>query len=159
MDHSLGTLALVAGGIGLFVLLRRLARPQEAATLEVPQLPALPLPAAKQPERAPRLRIRNHYFRGFDSDTGPPDPECFYDELFLELERSDSDIPWTVSYYVGTPSGMAQVMREESWDYMLGIDLLIVRRYDRELILRALLERVSEQHEIAPGARRDPHLG
>jgi len=60
---------------------------------------------------------------------------------------------------VGTPSGIAQVMREESWDYMFGIDLLIVRRSDRDLILRELLERVSEQYEVAPEAPRDPHLG
>jgi len=155
----LGTVTLVAGGAGVLLLLRRLSRPVEAATLEVPSIQTLPVPAAAEPDGELRLRIRNHYFRSFDSDVGPPDPESFYDELFLDVESSDSDNSWTVSYYVGTPSGIAQVMREESWDYMFGIDLLIVRRYDRELILRELLERVSEQYEVAPEAPRDPHLG
>ncbi|MFI5090678.1 MAG: hypothetical protein ACHP7P_11520 [Terriglobales bacterium] len=104
------------------------------------------------------MRVRNHYFRSFDSDTGPPDPECFYDELFLELENPAGDA-WTISYFVGTPSGIAQVMREEGWDEMFGIDLLIVRRFDRELILKSLLDRLEEQYEIAPEPPRDPHLG
>ncbi|MFZ3211623.1 MAG: hypothetical protein WA188_08915 [Terriglobales bacterium] len=159
MDQTLGTVMLVAGGVGLLALLRRLSRPVDAASLEAPTIPTLPLPAAEEPEDdQARLRIRNHYFRSFDSDAGPPDPECFYDELFLEVENPAGD-SWTVSYFVGTPSGIAQVMREESWDEMFGIDLLIVRRFDRELILKSLLERFEEGYEIAPEPPRDPHLG
>jgi hypothetical protein len=159
MDHSLGTLVLVVGGVGLLVLLRRLSRPVDAATLEPPKMPILPFPATSKATDQPRLRIRNHYFRSFDSDTGPPEPECFYDELFLEIENPGSGDAWTQSYFVGTPSGIAQVMREEGWDEMFGTDLLIVRRFDRELILQSLRQRINEQYEIAPGTRRDPHLG
>ncbi len=159
MDHFLGTAVLIAGGIGLLALLRRLSRPVDAATLEPPQIQTLPIPAVNEPDDKPRLRIRNHYFRSFDSDTGPPDPECFFDELFVEIENPDSGGSWTISYFVGTPSGIAQVMREEGWDEMFGADLLIVRRFDRDLILRSLLERVAQQYEIAPEAPRDPHLG
>jgi len=160
MEHSLGTVVLIAGGIGLLVLLRRLSRPVDAATIEAPTIPALPLPAAEEPEDDPsRLRVRNHYFRSFDSDTGPPDPECFYDELFVELADTNTGGSGTISYFVGTPSGIAQVMREEGWDEMFGTDLLIVRRFDRELILRSLIERLEEQYEIAPELPRDPHLG
>jgi len=160
MDQTLGTVVLVAGGVGLLALLRRLSRPVDGATLEAPTIPTLPLPAADQPDDdQPSLRIRNHYFRSFDSDTGPPDPECFYDELFMELEDTHTGGSWTVSYFVGTPSGIAQVMREEGWDEMFGIDLLIVRRFDRELILKSLLERFEQQYEIAPEPPRDPHLG
>jgi len=160
MDHSLGAVVLIAGGIGLLALLRRLSRPVDAATLEAPKISALPLPAAEEPDDdQPRLRIRQHYFRSFDSDTGPPDPECFYDELFVELEDTHTGNSWTISYFVGTPSGIAQVMREEGWDEMFGADLLIVRRFDRELILRSLLGRLQEQYEIAPEPPRDLHLG
>ncbi len=60
---------------------------------------------------------------------------------------------------MGTPNGIAQVMREEGWDEIVGTDLLIVRRFDRELILKSLLDRLEEQHEIAPEPPRDPHLG
>ncbi len=158
MDHSLGTVVLIAGGIGLLALLRRLSRPVDAATLEAPKIPTLPFPVADEPDNQSRLRIRQHYFRSFDSDTGPPDPECFYDELFVELEDPAGDA-WTISYFVGTPSGIAQVMREEGWDELFGTDLLIVRRFDRDLILRSLLERVGEQYEIVPEPSRDPHLG
>jgi len=160
MDHSLDTVVLIAGGIGLLVLLRRLSRRVDAATIEPPSISTLPLPAAEEPgEDQSRLRIRNHYFRSFDSDTGPPNPEAFYDELFVELEDTNTGGSWTISYFVGTPSGIAQVMREEGWDEMFGTDLLIVRRFDRDLILRSLLERLEEQYEIAPEPPHDPHLG
>ena len=159
MDHFLGTVVLVAGGVGLCALLRRLSRPVDAATLVAPAIPPLPFPAPGDPDIQPRVRIRNHYFRSFDSDPGPPDPECFHDELFLELENPESGNSWTDSYFVGTPSGIAQLMREEGWDEMFGTDLLIVRRFDRELILRSLLDRIAEQYEIAPELPQDPHLG
>ena len=159
MDHSLGTVVLIAGGIGLLALLRRLSRPMDAAALDVASLPTLHFPKTDEPQEQARLRIRNHYFRSFDSDTGPPDPECFYDELFVELEDTSSGASWTNSYFVGTPSGIAQVMREEGWDQMFGTDLLIVRRFDRELILQSLLEHLQEQYEIVPEPPRDPHLG
>jgi hypothetical protein len=159
MDHTLGTVVLIVGGIGLLALLRRLSRPVDAASIKPPRIPTLPLPVAADPDDQSQLRIRNHYFRSFDSDTGPPDPECFYDELFLELENTESGDSWTNSYFVGTPGGIAQVMREEGWDEMFGTDLLIVRRFDRELILRSLLERIEEQYEIVPEPPRDPHLG
>lgn len=149
MDRALGTAVLVAGGVGLLALLRRLSRPVDAASLNAPATPPLPFPAAGEPGQ-PRLRLRNHYFRSFDSDPGPPDPECFHDEIFLELENPESGNSWTNSYFVGTPSGIAQLMREEGWDEMFGTDLLIVRRFDRELILRSLLEHIEEHYEIIP---------
>lgn len=159
VDQTLGTVVLVAGGACLLALLRRLSRPADAASLDAPIVPPpLPFPADEPDDDQSRLRVRNHYFRSFDSDTGPPEPECFYDELFLELENPAGDA-WTISYFVGTPNGIAQVMWEEGWDEMFGIDLLIVRRFDRELILKSLLERLEEQHEIAPEPPRDPHLG
>jgi len=156
---SVSAVVLIAGAIGLFALLRRLSRPVEAATLEPPNIHALPLPEVEAADDQPRLRIRNHYFRSFDSEAGPPDPECFHDELFLELENPESGDSWTSSYFVGTPSGIAQLMREEGWGEMFSTDLLIVRRFDRDLILRSLLDRINEQYEIAPEPPRDPHLG
>jgi hypothetical protein len=160
MDHSLGTVVLLASGIGLLALLRRLSRPVDAASIERLTIPTLPLPAAtEESDEQASLRIRKHYFRSFDSNTGPPDPECFYDELFVEIENPESGDSWTNSYFVGTPSGIGQVMREEGWDEMFGTDLLIVRRFDRELILRSLLERIQEQYEVVPEPPRDPHLG
>ena len=158
MDHPLGTAVLIAGGIGLLALLRRLSRPVDAASIEASSGPTLSLPLAEESDERPRLRIRNHYFRSFNSETGPPDSECFYDELFLELENGESGDFWTNSYFVGTPSGIAQVMREEGWDEMFGTDLLIVRHFDRELILRSLLEKIQDQYEIMPEPPRDPHL-
>jgi len=160
MDQTLTAVLLVAGGVGLLALLRRLSRPGEVASLNATPAAPVPFPTTDQPDDRPRLRIRDHYFRSFDSDPGPPDPECFHDEIFLELENPESGNSWTNSYFVGTPSGIAQLMREEGWDEMFGTDLLIVRRFDRELILQSLLERIHEQYEIRleppPG---DPHLG
>jgi hypothetical protein len=159
MDHSSSTLLLIAGGLGLLALLRRLSRPLDAASLDPAKVPAVPLPESDDPENKIRLRIRSQYFRSFAFETGPPDPECFYDELFVEVEDSSSGASWTNSYFVGTPTGIAQVMREEGWDEMFGTDLLIVRRFDRELILQSLLEHMKEQYEVMPEPPGDPHLG
>ena len=159
MDQTLTAVLLVAGGVGLLALLRRLSRPVDAAALYPSPAPPVPYPAADEEDDRPQLQIRNHYFRSFDSDPGPPDPECFHDEIFLELENPELGNSWTSSYFVATPSGIAQLMREEGWDEMFGTDLLIVRRFDRELILRSLLERIQEQYEVAAEPSRDPHLG
>ncbi len=160
-DHSLLTVVLlIAGGAGLLSLLRRLSRPVDASNLEAPNIAGvLPSVHAAQEKIEPQLRIRNHYFRTFDFESGPPNPQCFYDELFVELENPSSGDTWTQSLLVATPSGIEQVMREERWDYMYGIDLLIVRTYDRELILTSLLDHLEERYEIAPELPRDPHLG
>ena len=158
MDN-LGAAALIAGGVGLFLALRRLSRPVDAATVEPANAPVVPPAIEDEPPTRGGLLVRNHHFRSFDSDAGPPDPECFHDEVFLELENPQTGASWTNSYFVGTPSGIAQLMQEEGWDEMYGTDLLIVRRFDRELILRSLLERVNEQYEIAPEPPRDRYLG
>jgi len=39
MGHTVGTVALIAGGIGLLALLRHLSRSVDAATLEAPTIP------------------------------------------------------------------------------------------------------------------------
>ena len=158
MDHIVGTFVLIAGGIGLLVFLRHLSRPVDAAWLEPTQVSTIPAAEIEDPP-AQSLRLRKHYFRSFDSDAGPPDPECFHDEVFLELENPESGDSWTNSYFVGTPNGIAQLMQEEGWDELFGTDLLIVRRFDRELILKSLLERIEEQHEIAPEPPRDRYVG
>ncbi len=157
-DHG-SVILLIAGGVGLLALFRRLSRPIDAASLEPPTMSAIPIPAEDLEEQTPALRIGNHYFRSFDMQTGPPDPECFYDEIFIEFENPESGEKWTNSYFVGTPSGIAQIMREEGWDQMFGTDLLIVRRFDREQILRGILDHVQDRHEILPELPHDPHLG
>jgi hypothetical protein len=158
LEH--GSLILViAGGLGLLALLRRLSRPMDAASLDAPTVTSVPLPAEDTEDENPALRIRNHYFRTFDTQTGPPDPECFYHEIFVEFENPESGEKWTNSYFVGTPSGIAQMMREEGWDRMFGTDLLIVRRFDREQILRGILDHIQDRYEILPEPPRDPHLG
>ena len=157
VDHYASTVVLFGAGVGLLILLRRLSRPVDAAALEPGQAAIDPEPEGEPPAQS--LRVRSHYFRSFDSETGPPDPECFHDEVFLELENLETGDAWTSSYFVGTPSGIAQLMREEGWDEMFGTDLLIVRRFDRELIVRSLLDRINEQYEIAPEAPRDRYVG
>ena len=159
MDHSLSTLVLIAGAVGVLALLRRLSKPVDAASLEAPNVSTVPFSPADEHRDESRLRIRNRYFRSFDFETGPPDAECFYDELFVEMEDTVSSYSWTNSYFVATPSGIAQVMQEEGWNEIFGADLLIVRRFDREFILRSLLDHMSEQYEVMPEPLKDPHFG
>jgi hypothetical protein len=93
------------------------------------------------------LSVSRYYFRETDLETGPADPADFYDELFIELREADSGQTWQNSIHVATPRALDRVMAEENWDSVIGTELLIVRRYDRETILHGALNHLEELYE------------
>ena len=93
------------------------------------------------------LTVNRYYFRQTDVATGPPDPTDFYDELFVDLSDPDSEQTWQNSMHVATPRALDRVMQEEKWDSVIGTELLIVRRYDFEVILHAAVEHLQEIYE------------
>jgi hypothetical protein len=93
------------------------------------------------------LIVSRYYFREADVEAEPPDPTDFYDELFIDLRDSDSGQTWQNSIHVATPRALERVMRAEQWDSVIGTELLIVRRYDLEVILRGAVEHLQEIYE------------
>lgn len=90
--------------------------------------------------------ILNYYFGHMDIATGPPNPADFYDEFYIEFENPDEGHRWTSSYWVTTPAGLARQMDEERSNAIWGYGTLVVRRFDLETILRAILEDYAESH-------------
>ena len=94
-----------------------------------------------------RVRVVRLNFEHFDAVPGPPDPECFADELILELYDSVSDFRWTVSYVIATPRGISKRMDDEDWNFLYATEIFLLRRYDLELIRRAVYGRIKELHD------------
>jgi hypothetical protein len=93
------------------------------------------------------LTVSRYYFRETEVETGPPDPADFYDELFVDLRDPDSEQTFQNSIHVATPRALDRVMQEEHWDSVIGTELLIVRRYDLDTILRAAIDHLQEIYE------------
>ena len=131
---------------------RTITTEQEA--LQNEQVRYLIRSTSASPSTAEKLGVRSgllvsrYYFRDTDAETGPPDPADFYDELFIELQAADSDQTWQNSIHVATPRGLERMMAEEHWDSVIGGELLIVRRFDLQTILRGAVDHLQEIYEV-----------
>lgn len=94
-----------------------------------------------------RVRVTRLNFSKFDAIPGPPDPECFVDELFVELLDPVQDYRWTLTFVVATPAGIRKWMDEERWSFFYSTEIFIVRRYDFSTIRQAVYGRIREIHE------------
>lgn len=94
-----------------------------------------------------RVRVTQFNFEHFDAVPGPANPDCFADELIIELYDSVSDFRWTVTYVVATPAGIRKRMDEEEWNFLYATEIFIVRTYSLETIRRAVYGRIRELHE------------
>lgn len=104
-----------------------------------------------------RVRVVQFNFEHFDAVPGPPDPECFADELILELYDSVSDFRWTASYVIATPKGISKRMDDEDWNFLYATEIFIVRTYNLELIRRAVYGRLKELNdEVALDPEQPP---
>jgi len=103
---------------------------------------------AEGPPTTP-VAIKSFNFRTFDADTGPPDPDCFYDELLTELYDANTGRVWLTSYFVATPNGLARFMRDQKWSAMFGNNHLIVARYDRTAVVDAILRQMNDAWEVS----------
>lgn len=137
----------------------------EDAGSEVPISNSLPLGQQEEPARvwAPgaeevaasfpfdpllgKIRIKKFFFEKVDAIPRPDDPSVFADELHVELYDPDSDHWWWQSYFVATPQGLAQILREKSWKYLHAPQILVLPRYDLEEIRRAVVSRIMADHE------------
>jgi hypothetical protein len=99
--------------------------------------------AAEDEDSAPNIAIKTYNFRTFDADTGPPDPNTFYDELIVELYDEKTGRVWITSYFITTPSGLSKLMRDEHWNAMFTDNHIVVPRYDRDAVLDAILRQMN----------------
>ena len=93
------------------------------------------------------LNLSRYYFRDTDLETGPPEADDFYDELFVELKDPESGQVWKNSMHVATPHGLERMMIAEDWDTVIGGELLIVRQYDLRKILNGATGHLEEIYE------------
>lgn len=162
-DNPLNVLAVIAGGLGLFALGKWAFRtrdnhfslPGELGSDFVvgqPQLTAAANALAEQSVATPdaalgSARITKFYFSKFDLASGPPDPEVFYDELFVELYDTDSGGRWMQSYGVATPRGLTQILEDKSWSYLFANGIIVLPRYDLARIREAVIARLAEDND------------
>jgi len=110
-----------------------------------------------------QYEVTRYYFAKTDVAQGPPDPDVFYDELFVDLTNVDTGEKFNNSMFVCTPRGIAEEMAKEKWDSVVGTELLIVRRYNLDAILAGSKRHLEEIYEstlkIAPRASGRDYVG
>ena len=95
-----------------------------------------------------RIRITNFFFEKLDAIPGPPDPLTFADELHVQLYDPDSGHEWWQSFFVASPQGLAEILRDKSWKYLYAPEILVFPRYNLEEIRRAVVSRIVATNEF-----------
>ena len=98
-----------------------------------------------------KIRMTKFYFEKVDAIPGPIDRNVFADELHVELYDPDSGNFWWQSFFVATPQGLAQILRDKSWKYLHAAEILVLPQYDLEEIRRAVVTRVVTDNEFFKG--------
>src|SRR5438874_2688489 len=84
-------------------------------------------PAPRTIDAPQPLEIKSYMFANFDYRTGPPDPDEFFENLFVNVGEAESDISLRAySFYVATPKALSFALREKNQDYRFGRNLLVV---------------------------------
>jgi len=121
----------------------------EGAEAEDPDQPEYEAEQSPEPEKSqPRnIRITNWNFEHFDIATGPPDPDSFADDLWMELYDSSSGHAWKQTRFVATPAGLTEMLRKEKWSSMLIPQALVMSRYDVKELRAAILDDLGAMEE------------
>jgi hypothetical protein len=147
------TLWVAIAVIVVMYVTARWVRSHTTTDEEQEQLPHFRIPstrtsAAEELDPKGDLTVSRAYFAQTDIETGPADASDFYDELFIDLRDSVSGQVFENSIHVTTLRGLDRVMREEHWDSVIGTELLIVRKFDRDTILQAAVGHLQEIYEV-----------
>ncbi|HET7891668.1 MAG TPA: hypothetical protein VFL34_09085 [Candidatus Sulfotelmatobacter sp.] len=98
-----------------------------------------------------KIRMTKFYFEKVDAIPGPIDRNIFADELHVQLYDPDSGNFWWQAFFVATPQGLAQTLRDKSWKYLYAAEILVLPQYDLEEIRRAVVTRVVTDNEFFKG--------
>jgi hypothetical protein len=115
-------------------------------------------PITRSPDgRYSRPEFLNYHFETIDLVTGPSDPSCFYDHLWVQTRDPDNDTVWTNKYTVSTPAGLERVMREEALAALyLDSDAIIVPKWDLEVIMGAMVQQIMKAYHEPNDPERTP---
>lgn len=110
-------------------------------------------PRSRPPESAPTIEARPRFtrpmtmrrfqFKHFAAESGPADPENFKEPVTLHAAPEGTDDIGIYTLTVATPGALAQSIAQGQ-AYSFQRNLLLVPRYDRGLIERALHEHINE---------------
>lgn len=140
--------------------------PPEPTASPEPQVPKvgseIPLPrdaaqAVSEVDPEYRPRILNYYFRETDLETGPPNPDEFIDDFFVEWENPADGNQWTQEITVATPAGLSREMREQHTDSLFTDNFLIVARFNLGKIIAALVEQYAAARLAERNAAAETH--
>lgn len=95
-----------------------------------------------------KLQIRKFFFDKTDVTPGPENLEVFAEELHIELYNPDSGHSWWQTYFIATPQGLTQILRERHWRYLHAPEVLVFPRYDLEEIRRAVVSRIAAEQSF-----------
>ncbi len=110
------------------------------------------------PLRLPDLELRNdhtynrpeflnYYFTKIDLIAGPPDPNSFCDEFFIETRDPKDRHPATYNYLVATPAGLQRQMQSEHLTTLyLDNETIIVAKWDLTLILDTAVQEIIQTY-------------
>lgn len=89
----------------------------------------------------------NYYFEKTDLVAGPPDPECFCDELHLVAQNPEDENLWEYQYTVATPSGLQQIMKKDGFSslYFEG-RVVVISRWDLRAVLQTVVEEIMKSY-------------
>jgi hypothetical protein len=90
-----------------------------------------------------RPQFLNYYFAKIDLITGPPDPNSFCDEFFIETRDPKNKHQATYQYLVATPAGLQRQMQSERLSALyLDNQTVIVASWDLTLILDTTVQEI-----------------
>jgi hypothetical protein len=105
-----------------------------------PQFDEQPGPNVIEMPATKPLTIKHFFFANFDHSSGPADRDNFFENLVVHVGPEDSPRYRVYSLWVAT----ASALKNGGDPYRFGRGLLIVERYDMEVILRAVREHIRE---------------
>jgi hypothetical protein len=77
----------------------------------------------------------------------------------VELYDPDSDHKWWQSYFVASPQGLSQILRDKSWKYLYAAEILVLPKYDLEEIRRGVVSRfVAANEYFKPAGSKEESL-
>ena len=145
-------LFFIAVIIVFYVIVRRMSSHSSSAENYRPPEPPGPEPVTIDAEdieepTASRYEITGYRFAKSDADHGPPDPEVFYDDFFVDVTNRETGEKFTNLMHVCTPRGLREEMSVKRQETLYGEELLVVLRYDLDTILDGVQEHLTEIYD------------
>ena len=124
---------------------------QPAADGEPDQAGYTPMPDEQEQDEEEAqqntIQIRAWNFATFEIEIGPPDRNCFADDLWMDLYDSSSGHGWRHTYFVATPAGLEKMLRDSKSSFMFLPQILVLNRYDVAELRKAVLDDLGAMEE------------